>query len=99
MNYWYCLGWKEKMIEGYIKDRFNYETTVEKADGQLWDCFTEKTRVMVIWTREKNDMPSLVHECVHAANFTLQSRGWKPDFENDEPLTYLVESIFRNAIK
>jgi hypothetical protein len=36
---------------------------------------------------------AIAHEAVHIAHFILNARGVVSDFENDEPITYLVEWI------
>ena len=36
---------------------------------------------------------TIAHEASHLAHFILQERGVKEDFENDEPVAYLVEWI------
>lgn len=36
----------------------------------------------------------IAHESVHLAHMIAQTRGFAPDFENDEPISYLVEMIF-----
>jgi len=58
-----------------------------------------KNFIISIWVPDKKDLSAVVHECVHAANFTLESRGVKPCFDNDEPQAYLVQLIFNKATK
>lgn len=100
MNYYFCLGWKETDLIKYCKWRFDYTPEIGPAQtGKLFEFINGSEIIMLIWTRNKKDLSSLVHECVHAANFTLEIKGWKPDFNNDEPLTYLVQSIFDSAFK
>lgn len=36
---------------------------------------------------------TIAHESVHIANFIADSRGLVSDFDNDEPITYLVQWI------
>lgn len=98
MNYWYFLGWSEKSFIKYCKEKFNYEPGDLKSGKLIFLTCDKGTRIL-IWTKVKSDLPSFVHECVHAATFTLEAKGWRPDFSNDEPLTYLVQSIFANGVK
>jgi hypothetical protein len=67
------------------------------AGGKCLMMESDQGRIVIIWIRKKSDMASLVHECVHAANFTLDAINADPTFENDEPQAYLVEAIFRKA--
>ena len=54
-------------------------------------------RHYLIWTREKRDLSSLVHECVHAANRILYDVGVSADFINDEAQAYLVEFLLQKS--
>ena len=36
---------------------------------------------------------TIAHEAVHAADMIAYCRGIEPDFENDEPMAYLIEWI------
>lgn len=51
-------------------------------------------RTNLVFTLAESKLSELVHECVHAAIDILDSRGWKIDPQNDEPLTYLVQWLF-----
>lgn len=41
----------------------------------------------------------IAHECLHIVNMILVDRGVLPDFNNDEPLTYLLEYITNKVHK
>lgn len=101
MNYWYFIGWDKKQFTKYCEKHFDHtpEFHSETVKGKLIEVHNDKGTKMLIWTQDKKDLPSLVHECVHAAHFTLALKGFKPDFYNDEPVTYLVQSIFTHAMK
>ena len=43
------------------------------------------------------DLPSLVHECVHAANGILDHVGVGVSLSNDEAQAYLIEDIFERC--
>lgn len=42
---------------------------------------------------------NIAHESLHAANVILDSRGVVSDFNNDEPVTYLLEWIINQVYK
>jgi hypothetical protein len=102
MNFWYFIGWPRESFDQWIRKRHDqdYETAklsgaktllIENSDGQR----------IAIWVKKQprpNMMASLCHECVHAAHWTLDLRGHKPDYNNDEPEAYLTEAIFRNGM-
>jgi len=62
--------------------------TVFDDSGQLiaiylpgWECLPSEIR-------------NLVHESVHAASLVLNTTGVEHDIDNQEPLTYLTDTIF-----
>lgn len=97
-NFYYCLGWPEKIIQDYLLWKANYKTNFN-CDGKTLEIEEAKGSIILIWTRNKTDYASFVHECAHAAGFALDKKGYKYDPNNDEPFTYLVESIFRYGVK
>lgn len=97
MNFYLCIGWTPKKFETYMRKQFDYEWAGDRKDGTTLRCDADQGTIMVLWTRDKKNIGALAHEAVHAANWTLEMRGWKPDLSNDEPQTYLVESIVRHA--
>ena len=100
MNYWYFRGWPSNKFIKYCEKEFKFTPEIsEKTSGKMIEHTDNKGTRILIWTKEKKDLPTLVHECIHAAHFTLAAKGFKPDFYNDEPVTYLVQSIFRYALK
>jgi len=99
MNYWYFFGWSEKKFKAYLWDKFEHDTILTNCDGKCIMLEKEGCTIILLWSRNKKDLPEIVHECVHAACWTLEERGWKPDLNNDEPLTYLVENIFEQGTR
>jgi len=99
-NFWFCIGWKENEIVNYCKKRLKHELeNISESDGKCIEIFNDSKHAILIWTRDKSDIPSLVHEVVHAAGWIMQKRGWTYDYDNDEPFTYLVQSIMKEALK
>lgn len=98
-NFWFCLGWNQDAFAFYIKKQFDHEISTKPVNGKTIEFFDKGNHICVVWTRKKRDIPSLVHECLHAAIFTLDMRGVKFDVDNHEPLTYLVESLVRKALE
>jgi len=99
MNYYFCIGWTDKEIIRYMQKHWNHTIdNIENAKGKTFECHKGSNIVIVIWSRKKLDYPTIVHECVHAANMNLNYINWKPDLDNDEPQAYLTENIFNKAI-
>lgn len=102
-NFWFFLGWKTDDVEWYMKRFFTFDTLNLNGDGKTVEFQNDKgRRVIIIWTRwnkkEKKIYSVLAHECVHAAHMCLSKKGVKPDFENDEVVAYMVQSLMRKAI-
>ncbi len=102
MHYDFCLGWKPEEFKSFLKKKYDYETTMQATatgkfvwleDGSFCRAF--------IWTKFTGikSMPALAHECLHVANYTLDRAGWTPQLTNDEPQTYLMTSLIRQALK
>lgn len=53
---------------------------------------------MTIWVSSTAGLGALVHESIHAANFTLECVGVGADFKNDEAQAYLAQLIFEKAL-
>lgn len=100
MNYWYFIGWPQDKFVKYCEKKFNHTPDfTNKVAGKLIECENDDGVRMLIWVRSKKDLPSLAHECLHAANFTLARKGWRPELYNDEPQTYLFQAIFKHALE
>jgi len=61
---------------------------VEEFEDRLDMVFTKDITIGMI-----------AHEAVHAAHIIFQSKGCTCDFENDEPLCYLVQWIVEECCK
>jgi hypothetical protein len=81
-----------------------YETFIRKTDpsysanfvGAYGYC-TNIGNKTFIWLKTRRALGALVHECIHAASYTLIDRGIKIDPRNDEPLAYLSQWVFRKC--
>lgn len=68
----------------------NRKVNKKKDGGATW----MKKGIVHMWLSNKRHTGEVMHECIHAANFILHSRGVKISTKNDEALTYLVEWIY-----
>jgi hypothetical protein len=83
-HYCYLKGWTREQAENFL------EISFDGAGG----ITVSKGNVIFIWVEDAKKNPShLTHECIHAANFCLKSRGVKISTKNDEAQAYLVEWI------
>lgn len=95
MNFYYFLSWKESEFVSYVNRNFGKEIEETGAGGKTLRVDTDKGTIICIFVNRKDYKKKavLVHECVHAACWTLESRG----VDDEESLAYLTEAIFREA--
>ncbi len=100
MNYYFYVGWKFSDFCSYIKKEYSYQ--VDEKPVPVGKCLMLTSDagkcVIHIWIEKKTDYPSLAHECLHAANYTLDRAGWFYHPDNHEPQTYLMTNLMRQAL-
>ena len=94
----------ETVKEPIFKQRFLLYSDCEFADfykevtGDKFDddssvfcghCINTPNAEICIWVKDRNDMPTLVHELLHATQFALFSRCWVNNKESETPAYYL----------
>lgn len=99
MNYYFYLGWPQAEFEKYIEKKYDFKPELPGVGKCIMTKNNKgKGAVLHIWIADKTNYPYLAHECLHAANWTLERAGWKPELHNDEPQTYLMTNIMRQAL-
>lgn len=61
----------------------------------LWKA---KKKDVVVWIKDKNDLPCLAHELLHYAIAVLELRGVPVDEKTSEALTYLHQCVFIHSL-
>lgn len=56
------------------------------------------TIIMKLRDDDIQNLGTLMHECIHAAQCVLANRGVSADWSESEPLAYLAEYYFRSAL-
>lgn len=101
MNFYFFIGWKPEKFQRYLGKYLNCQANIapfNNGKAMLINHPNGKGQVTAIWTA-KRDASAVVHECVHAANFTLESIGHIYSYENDEVMAYLVTRLFDEAMQ
>lgn len=99
MNYYFLIGWPAERAAKYLKKYFKYEGEFDAAGKTVLFGIGGSSGI-AIWTKPGDRIKDvLVHECVHAANFTLNHVGVEACHENDETLAYLTGLIFKKALE
>lgn len=96
-NYYFCIGWRIDDFNKYWK----FADPHPLKDGYCCQLTEDRGSGIIIWVRKMprpKMMGALSHEVVHAALQCLESRSFVLDYNNQEPLTYLVEAIMRKAL-
>lgn len=90
-NFHFLKGWTLPEVEALAGQE------IECASGVTFECGD----AIFLWVTslEGEGLSELVHECVHAANFTLGRRGIKVSAKQDEAQAYLVQWIFHNCYR
>lgn len=87
----------------FLKDwtREQVEKTIGIDTGGSGGITIFKDDMIFIWVDnlDGEGVSHLVHECVHAGNFTLGHRGVKVSAKEDEAQAYLIQFIFHNCFK
>lgn len=109
---WYCETWQQWfwLLESCPrKTAHKYLVGKKLPEDQLNFSHSGKTiwhrggvGPIIVWTSPQKSLAArcaiLAHECVHAAHICLDRAGVRPDFENDEAVTYLVTVLVRRAL-
>ena len=78
-----------KNVKKYIK---NFNKT--EVGAHTWHReWKGKEGLVIILNPKKLTHGSVAHEALHAADFLADDRGFVPDFNNDEPVAYLIAWI------
>ena len=102
IRYEFCVGWTAQQFHKFYTKELNGQIPLEQLEQTSGRCVEyQNPDGIAIWVDEndkKYHHRTLMHECIHAAAFTLNSRGVGIDWPICEPLTYLAENIFYKAM-
>ena len=103
-RFYFFIGTKPEAVVEFAKKRFSVDLEFD-FDGLGGVCFTvsaPRGNAILIWTYHKKNDPKgyadLAHECLHAVNHTLKTRGVDSSYDNDEPQTYLLSELIEQAL-
>lgn len=101
INFFFFIGWKPKHFEKYATEKLKIKVGTDTDDflGLHYRTDYKKRPCSLIWTKKSNDIPCIVHECLHAAVSALSYVDVKFDIDNQEPLAYMLENIVKVAVK
>jgi len=93
----------DEMVEHVGRDEKITLTDEQKKDEchqgvYIW-IGNKKTSCRIIWIEKKDNLPTIAHECVHAAQHLLNERGIEVDWDNKEVIAYLTEFYFKEFLE
>lgn len=90
-GYYFLFRWSREQVSKFIPGDF--------SSARGFAVPGEKDGAIYIWVEDgcEDEISCLVHECIHAANFTLGPRGIKVSAKQDEAHAYLTQWIFTNC--
>lgn len=97
MNYYFCVGWKPSDFSAYMIKAFKYESSQHMKNGLTILIECDQGHIIVIWTRPKSLLSTLVHECIHASVMTFGIRGVDIRHDDGEVLAYHSENLFNKS--
>lgn len=98
VDFLFFIGWKKQTFINYAEK--HYDEVMHLPGTGYCRMMSYKNRCTVlIWTEKKTAHDVLAHECLHAVNWVLERAGVKLDPRNDEPQTYFLGNLVRQALK
>lgn len=93
---YYFIGWSNDEMVAYAKRKLDWEIEPTNGVGSCHSLEWNEKHYLAIWSKKSNDVFTVAHECLHAANFIMRRIGASPD---DEPQAYLFDEIFKKAFE
>lgn len=71
----------------------------ESSNGVALACDSKdgQCKYRILWLREANNLPVLVHEIVHSVQFIFKYKGISTTADEPEPMAYFCEFYFKEA--
>lgn len=101
-NIFICIGTDLKFFKNEVFKRFKYKFDKEEDDaiflnGNGRTIKLKNNQHLIIIRPEKTkigfDMPTMIHELLHAATSIFDICGIKINADNDEPFAYFMQSL------
>lgn len=89
-------------LKYWSRDQFEKVLNIDSNNSGAMTVYKEGDIYIWVESFDGQGISHLVHECIHAANFTLGPRGIKVSSKQDEAHAYLTQWIFKmcfNSLK
>jgi hypothetical protein len=94
----FIQGGTEAQVTKYVQEQ-GWDGDVSMQDGAMGHCWVRLGSPVVVWVQSVRDVPSLVHEIMHAVFGMFEARGLKHSRESEEAYTYTVEDLLRRVLE
>ncbi len=98
-EYLFFIGWSRKEFDNYLLKKLGAKPDLGICYGACMNYEYDEGNLIIIWTFDKKRVDITTHECVHAANYTLDLIGHHPSQKNDEVQAYLTQELFIAATR
>lgn len=103
-NFWIYYGWEEIDFAAHIKKNYDYTVASDSSlAGKV--CYLENADgardVLIIFVRKRPEgemLVTLAHECLHAVNRCLKTRGNIFYWDNDEVQAYFLSRLMEEIL-
>lgn len=95
INFYYILATTQPDFCKILNDELNIEMEPKHDLSFVGRFVTAKkagTEVGIIWTSNRNP-EFIAHECLHAAFWTMESRGIVLSYSSEEAFTYMLQFL------
>jgi hypothetical protein len=95
-NFYFFKGHTAEEFLTWLKRSWGYKSdTRSRFNGR---CVVDvENGCAAIWVKDWSDIAIVGHECLHAVNGCLLSRGVQASFDNDEAQAYLLSAVLRRC--
>lgn len=74
------------------------DADVGEISGAQGYCFIEDGKPVMVWVHSLADVPTLVHELIHATFGLMRLRGMTYSADGEEAYTYTLEALLRHIL-
>ena len=97
-NFWYIEAKTHKQYAKIVKEKWDIELPEKTGtNGEMVPIEKKGQEIILIWT-EKNDLKSIVHECMHATAYSLRRHGTELTDSSEETYCYLIAFLFKEIL-
>jgi hypothetical protein len=91
-------GGTPTQIERYVRAN-GWTGDFTLLESHIGHCWVQDGMPVIVWVHAIADVPTLVHELMHAVFGMFAARGLKHGPDSEEAYTYTVEDLLRRVLR